>query len=466
MGGSSLLWSVRSSRRSRGTKCAWAPAHGAMGTCSKATRAASPHGPDWLRQSGATHTRSVHSHHHGLGLERAERVTRAFGGPGPTVLLAAVLPFVASGCAILAVLLTTAASASASGWARQRAVKPASKDSTLNAVSCTSRKACVAVGYFKNKSGRSFALVERWNGVRWSIQSNPAGSRPSVLSGVSCTSATACTAVGAAPPFDAAGGVGTPLVERWDGSSWSIEATKVFAFGLGFGGGLSGVSCASRVFCAAVGNWGLPESSLLGRWNGRSWSWVTNGPGDSNGTPSALSCASATACEGVGEWETGSGNGPNPPATWDWNGKRWSEFHFNQQSPESEASFTAISCPARHTCVEVGSGVPSAMSFDGSTWSPTPTVSPSGAVSYGFTGVSCRSATDCAAAGVYQTGAFPFRGYALLEGWDGSSWTIQLTGTPGVLSGVSCVSASACTAVGATTNSAGDRVRLVESTIP
>ena len=64
-------------------------------------------------------------------------------------------------------------------------------------------------------------------------------------------------------------------------------------------------------------------------------------------------------------------------------------------------------------------------------------MSPAVAVSYGFTGVSCRSATDCAAAGVYQTAAYPFRGYALLEGWDGSSWTIQLTGTPGELSGVS-----------------------------
>jgi hypothetical protein len=379
---------------------------------------------------------------------------------------ARVSTFSAGGCATLAVLFATTAGASALGWSRQLPRKPASKDSVLTAVSCTSRRACVAVGYFKNKSGRSFALVERWNGVRWSIQSNPADSRPSVLSGVSCTSATACTAVGSAPPFDAAGGVGAPLVERWDGSSWSIEATKVFAFGPGFGGGLSGVSCASRAFCAAVGNWGLPESSLLGRWNGRAWSWVTNGPGHSGGTTSsAVSCVSATACEGVGEWNV-SGNGPIPPATWHWNGKGWSEFDFNDQSAESEAAFNAVSCPARDTCMEVGSGAPSAMSFDGSAWSPTPTVSPAGAVSYGLTGVSCRSATDCAAVGLYQTAAYPSRNYALVEAWNGSSWTIKLTGTPGELSRVSCVSASACTAVGATTNSAGDSVPLVESTIP
>ena len=396
---------------------------------------------------------------------RREPLGLSGGGLGLPVLPARVLAFLAGGCAGLAVLFATTAAASASGWSRQLAAKPGSKDSVLTAVSCTSRKVCVAVGYFKNKSGRSFALVERSNGVRWSIQSSPASSRPSVLSGVSCTSATACTAVGAAPPFDAAGGVGAPLVERWDGSSWSIEATKVFAFGPGFGGGLSGVSCASRAFCAAVGNWGLPESSLLGRWNGRAWSWFTFGPGHSGGTSSAVSCVSATACEGVGEWNV-SGNGGTPPATWHWNGKGWSEFDFNFQSAVSAGGFSAVSCPARDTCMEVGGGVPSAMSFDGSTWSPTPTVSPSDAVSYGFTGVSCRSATHCVAAGVYQTGAFSFSGYALLEGWDGSSWTIELTGTPGELSGVSCVSANACTAVGSTVNGAGDTIPLVESTIP
>ena len=195
----------------------------------------------------------------------------------------------AGGFAILAVLFATSAAASASGWSRQRAAKPVSKDSVLTAVSCTSRKACVAVGYFNNRSGKSLpvverwngarAFVERWNGVRWSIQSNPAGSRPSILNGVSCTSATACTAVGSAPPFVASGPVGAPLVERWDGSRWSIEPTNVFSFGPGFGGGLSGVSCASRAFCAAVGDWGFPESSLLGRWNGRAWSWVNFGLG-------------------------------------------------------------------------------------------------------------------------------------------------------------------------------------------
>jgi len=144
-------------------------------------------------------------------VRRARRMRPASGGLGLTALPTRVLACAAIGYAILAVLLATAASASASGWSRQLAAKPASKNSALTAVSCTSRRACVAVGYFMNKSGRSFALVERWNGIRWSIQPNPAGTHLSLLSGVSCTSARACTAVGSAPPVSYRTGAGAPL---------------------------------------------------------------------------------------------------------------------------------------------------------------------------------------------------------------------------------------------------------------
>ena len=320
-------------------------------------------------------------------LRRREPLGLSGGGLGLRVPPARVLAFLAGGCAGLAVLFATTAAASAPGWSRQLATKPASKDSVLTAVSCTSRKACAAVGYFKNKSGRSFALVERWNGVRWSI-----GRTLQVrgrVSSVECRarrrllvplSVRRLRSMRRGRRGSASGAVGWfKLVDRGD---------QGFCVRTRFGGGLSEVSCAWRAICAASGIRAY-RRALLGHWNGRAWSWVTFGTGHS--ASSAVSCVSATACEGVGEWETGSGDEPDPPATWDWNGKGWSEFDFNQQSAELEAAFYAVSCLARDTCIEVGGGVPSAMSFDGSAWSPTPAVSPSGAVSYGFIGVSCRS---------------------------------------------------------------------------
>jgi hypothetical protein len=64
--------------------------------------------------------------------------------------------------------------------------------------------------------------------------------------------------------------------------------------------------------------------------------------------------------------------------------------------------------------------------------------------------VSCASATSCIAAGYYNSPASPT---PAAWRWDGSTWTIQTLPVPsdsigGQLAGVSCSSATVCTAVG------------------
>jgi hypothetical protein len=66
-----------------------------------------------------------------------------------------------------------------------------------------------------------------------------------------------------------------------------------------------------------------------------------------------------------------------------------------------------------------------------------------------LSGVSCTSASACTAVGEYYTSA-PDPG-ALAESWNGTSWSLPATPNPitdGSLRAVSCTSASACTAVG------------------
>jgi hypothetical protein len=115
-------------------------------------------------------------------------------------------------------------------------------------VSCTSPSACVAVGDSNIDPTQvvPHALAERWDGSSWSLQATPnAPDASSELDGVSCTDSRACTAVG-----DTYGGPGTgqPLVERWDGTSWSLERTPNAP-----GNFLSAVSCTSSTICTAVG---------------------------------------------------------------------------------------------------------------------------------------------------------------------------------------------------------------------
>ena len=85
------------------------------------------------------------------------------------------------------------------------------KNGILEGVSCSSAKACTAVG----SNGGEATLAERWNGTKWALQHapNPSDAGASPLHGVSCSSATACTAVG--PYVKKKSGAELTLAERY-----------------------------------------------------------------------------------------------------------------------------------------------------------------------------------------------------------------------------------------------------------
>ena len=178
------------------------------------------------------------------------------GGSGAAGSGGCRVVFVSLACALV-LLLAGASSASAASWSLQAVPQP--KASTLNGVSCTSTKACVAVGSIRTKQG-TFTLVERWNGKRWSIQHspNPPGSKHSQLASVSCTTSRFCVAVGQSsrpgprpgrPAFTASSPRKFMLVERWDGRRWSLQpiADPFGPQDAGQDAGLTGVSCTSKL---------------------------------------------------------------------------------------------------------------------------------------------------------------------------------------------------------------------------
>src|SRR5580700_5553953 len=89
----------------------------------------------------------------------------------------------------------------------------------LDAVSCTSRTFCMAVGSL----GDTGTLVETWNGNAWTVSPSPSpGGDPDELFGVSCVSPSSCKAVG----YDDGGPGFKTLVESWNGTNWSIEPSR------------------------------------------------------------------------------------------------------------------------------------------------------------------------------------------------------------------------------------------------
>jgi hypothetical protein len=125
-----------------------------------------------------------------------------------------------------------------------------------------------------------------------------------------------------------------------------------------------------------------------------------------------------------------------------------------------------VACPSARSCIAVGqitgsSGIVAGLAerWNGRTWTtqtvPNPLNAISGSVLYG---ISCSSATSCTAVGQeypsVNFGGGPKPTEPVAEHWNGSAWTVQTTpilsgsDSSGALQAVSCVSATSCTAVG------------------
>ena len=210
----------------------------------------------------------------------------------------------------------------------------------MNAVSCSSASACMAVGDYWHGSTVHHPLVERWNGVKWTLEQIPRPARAGQqleMNGVSCSSASSCTAVGSTGPYPGNDGRGHILAVHWNGRRLSLQHTA------GSGrGALLGVSCPSNRWCVAVGfRWlgGRSNEKLAEEWNGKTWSLqpTTHFVGDS-----AVSCTSVRACTAVGGGRASR-----------WDGKEWS----HERTPEPQETFLfGVSCSSSSDCVAVGHG--------------------------------------------------------------------------------------------------------------
>jgi len=238
----------------------------------------------------------------------------------------------------------------AAGWA----------DPNLNGVSCAATT-CLAVGlrsFTSSDCCKTFA--QRWNGNAWSTVPTPnlTGSRYSRLDAVSCRTKLGCVAVGGfAQNFF------NTLVERWNGTSFSVVASPNHT-DLGEGDQLASVSCPSATSCEAAGSWFLggdgQPATLIERWNGTHWSIVTSrDPDRSFAELRGMSCATTTNCTAVGDYFA-----PNAPPPYGfvgtktlidrWNGTAWSIV----ASPNAgtDTSLAAVKCVNATMCFAAGHG--------------------------------------------------------------------------------------------------------------
>jgi hypothetical protein len=303
----------------------------------------------------------------------------------------------------------------------------------------------MAVGSWTNEpygGSDSRPLAEQWNGRRWSIRPtpNPAGAGATVLRSVSCSSTKACTAVGSS-------GAGSELAERWNGARWTIQQLP------GVGANLMSVSCPSPKLCVAAGadSSGFFKP-VVERWNGRAWSldFTPTPPAlrHHRGEDAlfALSCPSVSFCMAVGSVDV---NGESvTPLAERWNGSQWSLERLTlppqRVGVPGDGFLTAVSCPTIAGCIAAGTSTLAdpvlAARWNGSAWSVQPTPASLVPGTYNANGLSCATITQCLVVPA------PLR--LRPDGWTTSP------NAYGGLQGVSCVSPTACVGVGSVSNGA------------
>lgn len=354
--------------------------------------------------------------------------------------------------AVVAVLLAagSAAAATTGTWKVQATPNPSGASSSeLTGISCPTASSCFAVGSFEKGSGPTprlaGGLVESWDGHSWSLrtvslprQREKAGFVD--LTSVSCSSPRSCMAVGF---YRDASDYMTAFAERWSGGRWRLETGLNPPHALA--SELYGVSCISKRWCIAVGNYtpgSLSPEPLSEVWTGSSWEVRAAAPVRAHAADLyGVSCRSLSQCVAVGSYVSSSRcrTSCEYAMAQRWNGTAWSEMG----APRQPGGLQAVSCGASRACVAVGSSsstksAPISEHWEGGSWQ----LARVPAAPYAnLSSVSCRTATACMAIGPGLTGT--------AEGWEGAAWRKEAL--PPALKGlqaISCSAMTACTSVG------------------
>ena len=346
-------------------------------------------------------------------------------------------------------------------WAPQASPDPTAAGDVfpqLNAVTCTSVSQCTTVGTDFTLSNTAVTVVESWSGKAWTVVSSPnlTGATTNSLTGLSCISTSFCMAVGDATTTSPDV---VSLAEQWNGSKWSIDTTPDPSGYLQTW--LTSVACPTTKSCVAVGYAQDPGADvpIVEQWNGSTWSLrVTPIPsGSADNELSGVACPTASSCIAVGRTYA-SESAPAEPMAEKWNGTTWSVVTTPDPTDVIGAFLSSVSCPTSTTCEAAGesytdnSGDTETLveQLSAGSWALVPSPDEAGVTTSFLSAVACPpSSTSCVAAGQYYT---PDDDHLLAMALKTGKWA--LTSVPGAglagasyLQGAAC-STSACVAVG------------------
>lgn len=318
------------------------------------------------------------------------------------------------------------------GWTIVPSPSPGTLANSLAGVAAITPNDAWAVG-----SSADGTLTEHWNGAGWSnIPSADATAVDNRLNAVTAVSSSDVWAVGAA--WDSQQGTQS-LAEHWNGATWTVTPGPSPATASARTAELRAVAAISS---GDVWAGGVAGSPLLERWNGSAWD-ITPSPTAINGTNlDAFGINGIAAVSSKDVWAVGGNTarscaGIMPALIEHWDGTRWTATVTSQTG--ILYGVTAVSATdvwAVGTSFASGPQGALMLHWDGKQWSQVPVPAPvSQQQSYQLRAVAARAAGDVFAAGV----AYDFGGSssgpqsrALVERWNGTSWSIVQVPQPGL----------------------------------
>lgn len=294
-----------------------------------------------------------------------------------------------------------------SAWSRVLAPHPGDRSSLFGLATVSATDVWVVGGY---QQDGFHPLVEHFDGSTWTIVDSPAGpGADRYLYSVSAVSAADIWAVGAA--YGADGRQLAPVAQRWDGTSWSAVPGLPDAF--------TPRSVLARTaddvwVVGSVRNDGGRSVPATFHWDGTAFTDVSTPHGHTGA--GGLMAVTGLAADDV--WAVGGGT--SQPVTEHWDGARW-RLH-RMLAPGQHVDLDAVSGSSRDLWAvgnDVSSGSPRILRWDGAAWQTV-----SGAFESGVTnllGVSATAADDAWVVGGHARTGGEY--HTVVEHWDGQRWT-------------------------------------------
>ncbi len=220
---------------------------------------------------------------------------------------------------VLAIAFSIPAAAAGSPWQTvPSATLPADTYATIYGVTMITPNDVWTVGQVSDAVGQR-TLAEHWNGTKWSVvpTPNPGGQTGGYyLNAVAAVSANDVWAVGS--NFNS-GYLDTAVIEHWNGTKWSLVPAPPYN-SLNRTGGAYNLEAVSPVSTNDV--WAVGDDNVIEHWNGTKWSVVPT-PAFPNLT---VLFHSVTAIAANDVWAVGSTSRRTNQSSLieHWDGVRWS----------------------------------------------------------------------------------------------------------------------------------------------